>query len=131
MYLYFLLQLPGQSVGLYLEIIMKSSLRISPGRITGIFSSMVGSSLLLVIIDDFDIICISLMPIKTYAPPVIDADAVLAIPFSARGLQMVSRWSAKGIQAGRSIQRGQFAYDNPLNIGRQFREAPLGCGDLF
>jgi len=48
----------------------------------------------------------------------------LALPFSARGLQMVSRWSAKGIQAGRSIQRGQFAHDNPVNIGRQFRGAP-------
>jgi hypothetical protein len=129
-YLYFLLQLPGQPVGLYLKIIM--SLKIHPelgldSKVAVEAQLSIGSNRTPSMDDRVDAPGINAdVPgqailadsHRTDAPLTIDTDAALALPFSAKSLQMVCRWNAKGIEAGRCVQRGQFAHGNPLNIGR-------------
>jgi len=68
---------------------MNSSWSISPGGI--ISSNLVLIIGLLVIIDDFDIPRIALVPPETDPPLVIDADAMLAGPIPFKGFKMIPR----------------------------------------
>ena len=69
------------------------------------------------IIDNFHVFGISANPTKTYAPLVINADAVLTLAVASELLESVCWWNSKIEQASGSIEYEKFAQCHPLKIG--------------
>ncbi len=71
------------------------------------------------IIDDFDVIGIAVLPDKTDAPLVIDADAVLARTVPGQFLEPIRRRYTQVVQRLRSVEHSQLSERNLLNVLRQ------------
>src|SRR4051812_21007303 len=69
---------------------MKSSRRTSPGWIGGSLLERRAAGRFLVVVDDFNIVCVSFPPDKTDAPLIVDADAVLPPTFATQGLEAIT-----------------------------------------
>ena len=67
-------------------------------------------------IHDFNIMRIAILPFKTNAPPIVDADAILPSSISAQFFQSIRRWNAQVIQGYSTIEHPQFAQGDLLNI---------------
>ena len=75
------------------------------------------------VIDDFNVMSVALMPFKANTPPVVDPNAVLPLTISAQGLQPVGRWEAKIVQVKSGMKHDQLPFRLPLDImGQLFRE---------
>ena len=70
------------------------------------------------IISDFDLIGIALLPREADAPLLIDTDAPLTFTVSAKFLKMVTRRDAQRLQARRSVEDIKFTFRRSLNLYR-------------
>jgi len=59
------------------------------------------------IIDDFDVEGVAVMPLKTNAPLSVDADGVLSLPVTSKSMKLVSRIQHQSFQARGSMQNHQ------------------------
>jgi hypothetical protein len=85
-----------------------------------------GCSYLLVVIDDFDLLCVCVSPKKTNSPLVIDSNAVLAFPVVFKPLKAISRQDGQICQVYACGQRQKFSASRALNIqGQLFRTPSL------
>lgn len=66
------------------------------------------------IINDFDVMSLTLDPAKADAPLVIDPNRVLSQAIAAQCLQAIARRGAKVIQPSRVVQQKELAPDNAL-----------------
>ena len=71
------------------------------------------------IICDFHIVDIPVLPNKTNAQLPVDANTVLSLPVSAQGFQAIGRWSAEIIKALGMMQHDQLLTGALLNLLRQ------------
>jgi hypothetical protein len=72
-----------------------------------------------VVINDFNIEGIALVPQKTDSPLIINSYAVLTNAFSAKRLQPIGGWHAQVIQGSGIADHPQFPPSNLLDILRQ------------
>ena len=71
------------------------------------------------IINNFDIIRMAILPFEAYPPLIVDPDAPLACSLANKLFQAVSRGDAKKFQSCRAMDLGQFAKDHPMYVLRQ------------
>jgi hypothetical protein len=57
-------------------------------------------------------------PDKADAPLIIDPDAVLTLPITAKSLQVIAGWHFQRIQQSRCMQLQQLSSGNPLNVSK-------------
>jgi hypothetical protein len=76
------------------------------------------------VVDDADISRSSFKPVKTDAPLIIDANAVLPCAVAFQQLKPVAWRNAKVIHDNRLIKQAQLSQRNGLYIGRQFAASP-------
>jgi hypothetical protein len=82
------------------------------------------------IVDDLDVMRISVSPAKANTPLIVDADTVLSRTFPGKLFQPVTRWNPQKFKIGRSVNLHQFPQGDPLQIGRQPAAVPP-TEDLF
>ncbi len=75
----------------------------------------------LVIVNDFNLVGVSVLPDEAQPIAVVDADAVLSFTVAAQFLQAVARRDAQIFQAGCGVQDEQFAQGRALQLGGQVR----------
>ena len=68
---------------------------------------------------DFDIQRVWCTPEKAYPPLIVDADAVLARPFSLQSLESVARRRQQVVETIGFIEVNEFASCRSLNAGRK------------
>jgi hypothetical protein len=68
------------------------------------------------IIDNFNMIGMAILPIKADPPLVIDPDTPLAFSATAQFFQTVPWWNAEKRQCGGTMDLGQFTQSRPLNF---------------
>ena len=82
------------------------------------------------VINNIDIVCMAVLPVKAYPPLIVDPDAPLAFSLAGKFFQPVSRRYAKKFQCCRAVDLCQFAKGHPMYVRRQ-----TGCKcaleDLF
>lgn len=71
------------------------------------------------VVHDFDMVRIALMPAKADAPLVVNADAVLAFSVAFERFQPVRRRNPQLIEIGDVIEHAQFTARDVLDIARQ------------
>src|SRR5262249_47569931 len=104
----------------------KSSLKTSPGWLGG-KSGIVRLSLM--IVDDLDIIRMSIAPTKTDAPLVVYSDAVLSFSLTDQAFQPVSRRSPEIVEIARVVYLHQLAVRSHNDVvGNAFDETALPRG---
>jgi len=59
------------------------------------------------IIDNFDVQCVSLMPLKADAPLPVDADGIWTFPFAFQSVKHLSWIPPQGIQTWRGMENHQ------------------------
>jgi len=74
----------------------------------------------LMIINDFNVECVAILPGKTYAPLIVDSDAQLAFPVAGKPLQMIGRWNAEKVKRLGGVNLRKFPESN-LNVVFQRR----------
>jgi hypothetical protein len=75
------------------------------------------------IIHDFNIEGVSVIPFEADPPPVIDPQTVLPLSFPVQGFKPISRWHSKVTQRLRTIEHSQFSESRPVDIpGKSPRE---------
>jgi hypothetical protein len=84
----------------------------------------------LVVVDDFYIVRVSACPPETDAPPVIDADAVLAGPIACQFLEAVGGWNAEVKEIGGGVEHDELPERNSLEVRRQPTD-PLSLEEAF
>jgi hypothetical protein len=82
-----------------------------------------------VVIDDFDLVGITAFPAKADAPLIVDADTMLALPWSNQLLKSIGRRDPEVVGRFRSVQDQELAKSYALNPRELPRMAPLK--DLF
>jgi hypothetical protein len=75
-----------------------------------------------VVINNFDLVCISTAPHETDPPLIVDANAVLTLSSSVQRLQTVTRRSGQIAQLRCTIELPQFSTSHPFNCPK----APAG-----
>jgi hypothetical protein len=66
------------------------------------------------VIDDFDIEGVAVMPFKADSPLFVDTDYVLSFPFASESMKHVSRIQHQGVQAGGGLEDHQTLSRLPL-----------------
>lgn len=61
------------------------------------------------VVDDFDVVCVSIQPAETDAPLVVDAYAVLSLPVTLERLQPITGRNEQVLQAAGLAQVEEFA----------------------
>ncbi len=77
----------------------------------------------LVIVNNFNLVGVSVLPDKAQAIAVVDADAVLSFTVATQFLQTVAGGYAQVVEAYSGVQDEQFAQGRALQIGGQVRMA--------
>src|SRR5450759_4319285 len=94
--------------------------------------SFLGHGFSSVIVNDLDIVGVSIVPTKADSVPIVDPDAMLSDPSSFQWLQPVARRSQEFAQLGREVQDPQFSPCNGFDVdetGDPFTlEQPFGIG---
>lgn len=76
------------------------------------------------VINNFDLMSITILPAKTDPPLLVDSDAPLAAAITLQGFQAIARWHEQRPQVDRGIEHTEFAASQPLNILRQSPRKP-------
>lgn len=76
------------------------------------------------VIDNFDLLRVPVVPDKAYAPLVVDADAMLSGAAPDQRLKPVARWRSEILQLGRGIQIPQLAPRHREQVGWEALELP-------
>jgi hypothetical protein len=71
------------------------------------------------VINNFDIIGMAVLPVEAYPPLIVDPDAPLAFSLADKLFQTVSRGYAKKFQICCAMDLGQFAKGRPMYVLRQ------------
>ena len=74
------------------------------------------------VIDEFNLVGIAVLPDEAHAPLVVDPDAVLAEAIVDESLQLVTGRHGQSFQSGRGIDLEELPERNPLGVGAK----PLG-----
>jgi len=74
----------------------------------------------LMVIDDLDLVSVSVPPDEADAPLVVDADAVGACPLAFEGFEPVARWHPQVLKPFRLVDSDQFTQGDTLDFSRQF-----------
>ena len=96
-------------------------MRTSPGWVGDIFRLLI--FLLLMIVDDFRVIGVAIVPAETNPPLIIDPDAVLSQPVSAQRLQPVPRWHSRRIEIRSRVNHPELAHGHAFSITGQLSHA--------
>jgi hypothetical protein len=72
-----------------------------------------------VVVCDFDIIGVSILPEKANTPLIIDPNAVLSGSVASKLFQMVCRWNSEVIEYFGVVEHAQFAQGYLLDVIRQ------------
>ena len=72
------------------------------------------------VIDNFNVKSIALLPTKTYSPLIVYSDTVLTFPVAPELLQLVSRWHSQVIESFGSIQQEELSKRRSTNVLREF-----------
>lgn len=72
------------------------------------------------IIHDFNVVRVPILPPKTEAPLLIDPDAVLSMAVAPQSIEPVAGWHTQVIQVHDGIQHPQFTHGGPLDVLWQF-----------
>lgn len=67
------------------------------------------------IINNFDIICVTAAPDEAYPPLIVDSDTVLPLSISVQCLQMIGGRNSQGIKLCSSMQHIELDGSFPLN----------------
>lgn len=71
------------------------------------------------VIDRFDVVCVTGMPTKADAPLIIDADAVLACSVSLEFLEAVARWHSQVLELIGRVHQAQLAQHESVQLCRE------------
>jgi hypothetical protein len=71
------------------------------------------------IVDDFDIVRVAVLPAKTNPPLIVDPDAVLTLAIPFQGFEPISWGHHHLSDVSRSMQNQQFTARHALNIRRK------------
>jgi hypothetical protein len=85
------------------------------------------------VIDNLDLLGVSIVPTKANPPLVIDANTMLALAIPNQGLQPIAGRLTEGIQRDRSGQHGKFPLSRAHKIGRKLfrrRAQPTRLGSF-
>jgi len=69
------------------------------------------------VINNFDFLCVSVVPDKTEAILIIDPDAELSNPVTQHGLETITWWYPQIVKASGNLQLSDFPYCYALNTG--------------
>jgi hypothetical protein len=72
------------------------------------------------IIDNLNVIGMSVAPNEAYAPLRIDANAVLPFAFALQGFEPVAWGHPQAVEKGRSIKHQKLAERSPLDVRTEF-----------
>jgi hypothetical protein len=75
------------------------------------------------VINDLNVVRITVFPDKADAPLLVDPDAVPAFSVMMQSFQMIGRWNPQSLKNARCIDYLEFDHCRPLYILRQF------CGE--
>ncbi len=78
-----------------------------------------------VIVNDLNVIAVTVVPAKTETPLVVNTNAVLARPVALQSFQMISRRTGHIIQNDSAVQLAQFSLRNPFNGAEAGGALPL------
>jgi hypothetical protein len=81
------------------------------------------------VIDDFDISCIAVLPTETDSPLLIDSNTVLTTPISGESFQAISRWDPQISKCIRRVQDQKLPQSHTLNSAESLGISSLK--DLF
>jgi len=73
-----------------------------------------------VVIDDFDIPGVAVIPFEADSPLIIDSDAVLAFPVILQLLEAIAWRDSEVIEADGSMDLEEFSQGHPVDLRRQF-----------
>ena len=76
------------------------------------------------VINDLNVVRITVFPDKADAPLLVDPDAVLAFSVMIQCFQMIGRWNPQGLKNARRIDYLEFDRCRALYILRQFGGEP-------
>jgi hypothetical protein len=78
------------------------------------------------VIDDFNVIGIPVLPSKADAPPIIDADAVLSHAFPFKRFESIGRWNSQIPESLSLAQHPEFPESDALDVsGEPPRRGPV------
>lgn len=78
------------------------------------------------VIDDFNVIGIPVLPAKADTPPIIDADTVLSRAFPFKRFESIRRWNSQIPESLRLVQHPEFPESDALDIsGEPPRRGPV------
>jgi hypothetical protein len=72
------------------------------------------------IINNFDVFCKSIRPVKAHSPLVIDANAVLTGTTAFERLKVIAGWNSQVLKAVSDFELPEFSPGNPGNIRKLF-----------
>jgi len=62
-----------------------------------------------VVVDDFDILCVTFLPAEAYPPLIVDANAVLSRPIPRQLLEAIPGWHPEVFKRFRGVEQHQLA----------------------
>jgi hypothetical protein len=81
----------------------------------------------LVVIHDFEVICVAVSPHKTDAELIVNAYGILPFAIAVQCVQPVSGWNPEILQSARRVNHCEFSF----RYGAQIRWRPLIAGPEF
>jgi hypothetical protein len=78
----------------------------------------------LVVVNDFYVACISVVPHEADPPLIVDSNAVLAAPVAFQLLQTIRRWKSQVINDRGCVKHSQLTASALLNLCRQALSTP-------
>ena len=103
----------------------RSSRRISPGCTGGSRRAFLGIVPPSVVVHDLDVLRFAVLPHEADPILVIDPDAVLPPPITAKGLEVIARKRAQVVESLGGVQLRQLALSDPSNVPEPTRRVPL------
>jgi len=71
------------------------------------------------VVDDFNVKTVAVLPAETDAPLIVDPDAPLTGAVASELFEPVARWDAEEVEGGGTVELLQLALGDPLNILRK------------
>ena len=71
------------------------------------------------VVDDFDVMCVTTDPAEANAKLIVDADAVLAEAIAGQFLQSISRWHFQVSEGDCGVEHDELAESHTLEIRRE------------
>ena len=103
----------------------RSPRRISPGCTGGSRRAFLGIVPPSVVVHDLDVLRLAVLPHEADPILIIDPDAVLPSPITAKGLEVIARKRAQVVESLGCMQLRQLALSDPSNVPEPTRRIPL------